>query len=209
MFSPDEWVPISAIEHYSYCPRQYALIHLEDVYHENVFTLRGRRLHEQAHASGGSTEEGVRVERALPIWSERFGLTGVADVVEFWPDGEVYPVEYKAGSARRGRHADLQLCAQALCLEEMLGVPVPRGAIYSGASRRRREVVLDDALRRETLRVVEAIRETQREGRLPPPLNDRHCPNCSLVDACVPDAVAAAARRRARDIWKLATEDEP
>src|SRR5207244_12738437 len=170
--SPDE-VLISAIEHYSYCPRQCGLIHLERVFDENVFTLRGRRAHERAHEASSVTEGGVRVERGLPVWSERLGLYGVADVVEFHPDGSVYPVEYKLGRRRGNRHDALQLCAQALCLEEMLGVTVPRGAVYSHESRRRREVALDAALRAETEAAVAAIREMLRNGVLRPAGNDR------------------------------------
>jgi CRISPR-associated exonuclease Cas4 len=203
MESDDDRVMISAIEHYSYCPRQCGLIHLEDVFHENVFTLRGRAAHERAHEATTRAEAGVRVERALPLWSDRLGLTGIADVVEFHPDGRVFPVEYKHGMRRKNVHDELQLCAQALCLEEMLGVAVPAGAIYSHGSRRRREVALGAGLRQETVRVVVAIREMRRTGRMPPPVNDARCPQCSLIDACVPAAVAAAARKAARDVWNI------
>jgi CRISPR-associated exonuclease Cas4 len=207
MWPEDDLVLISAIEHYSYCPRQFGLIHVEQIYDENVFTLRGSAAHERAHASTERTEEGVRVERGLPLWSDRLGLTRKADVVEFHGDGRVFPVEYKHGPRRLHRHDDLQLCAQALCLEEMLQVAVPRGAIYAHGSRRSREVALDAELREETERVILAIRAMRRLGELPAPVNDSRCPRCSLVDACAPAAGGAAARRAAREVWRLPAEE--
>ena len=123
-------VPISALQHYVYCPRQCALIHVEQTFDDSVFTQRGQQLHERAHEASSETVDGVRVERAVPLWSERLGLVGVADVVEF--DGPVVrPVEYKAGRRKPGRHDDVQVCAQALCLEEMLGI-THAAAVYFG-----------------------------------------------------------------------------
>jgi CRISPR-associated exonuclease Cas4 len=208
MWSEDETVLISAIEHYSYCPRQCGLIHVERVFDENVFTLRGRRAHDRAHAATTLTEHGARVERALPVWSDRLGLYGVADAVEFQPDGTVYPVEYKLGARRKSRHDALQLCAQALCLEEMLGVAVPLGAVYSHESRRRREVALDAALRQETEQMIEKIRAMLRSGALPPAVNDRRCPRCSLIDACLPATVIAAQALRPRRLFVVPADDE-
>jgi CRISPR-associated exonuclease Cas4 len=169
-------VPISAIEHYSYCPRQYALIHVEQTFDENLFTIRGRLAHERVDTGDDGVSQGVRIARSIPVWSERLGLRGKADLVEFRADGP-YPVEYKVGR-RQGIHADLQLCAQALCLEDMLGVPVQRGAIFYHAVRRRHEIMLDEDLRRRTLAAVAAIRVILREQRLPPAPNDARCPNC-------------------------------
>jgi len=158
-------VPISAIEHYSYCPRQCALIHVEQTYDENVFTIRGTLAHERVDSGEDSIQAGVKVARGIPLWSERLGLRGRADVVEFRPDGP-YPVEYKVGH-RRGPHADLQLCAQALCLEEMLGTAVPRGAVFYHADRRRFEVELDAGLRRTTMSAIASIRRMLREQSVP------------------------------------------
>jgi CRISPR-associated exonuclease Cas4 len=140
MFKDDQYVPISALEHYSYCPRQCALIHAEQVYDENVFTLRGNRMHERADERSTRIENGIRVERALPLWSDRLGLVGVGDIVEFHDDGIVMPVEYKPGARPVTTHDNVQLCAQALCLEEMLGITVPNGALFSGERKRRRLV---------------------------------------------------------------------
>lgn len=183
-------VLISAIEHYSYCPRQCALIHVEKVFDENVFTLRGSMSHERVDRPVDNVQDGVKTERALPIWSERYGLQGKADVVEFHPDGSVYPVEYKLDTRKVSGHDDLQLCAQAICLEEMLDRPVLRGAVYSGSARHRREVEFTDDLRKRTLDTVEAIRSMQDQGSLPEPVDDPRCPNCSLVHVCMPSLVS-------------------
>ena len=197
MYSEDDVVLVSAVEHFSYCPRQCALIHVESIFDENVFTLRGRQAHERVDQPEARTEAGVRVERALPIWSNRYGLFGKADAVEMHADGRVIPVEYKHGPRRLRIHDDVQLCAQALCLEEMLGVAVQEGAIYSIQTRRRRTVPMDDALRRETLDTIDGVRQLLRQPTpLPPALNDDRCPKCSLLDACLPASVVAGRQRR-------------
>jgi CRISPR-associated exonuclease Cas4 len=190
-YSESEIVLVSAIEHYSYCPRQCALIHVEKVFDENIITLRGRHAHERVDEEPSGDEDGVRVERGLPIWSDELGLYGKADVVEFRQDGSVYPVEYKHGPRRAEEHDDVQLCAQALCLEDMLGVSMPLGAVYHHTSKRRREVEFDEGLRLRTRGIIDEVRETQRTGILPPPVNDSRCPNCSLVEVCMPSAVVA------------------
>lgn len=187
-------VPISALEHYSYCPRQCALIHVEQTFEENLFTIRGSLLHERADSAEVTVVDGVRVVRGMPLWSDRLGLRGKGDAVEFRPDGP-YPIEYKSGR-RLGPHADYQLCAQALCLEEMLGVAVQAGAVYYHASRSRHEVVLGGDLRARTLRMIASIRGLLREQRVPPAVNDARCPNCSLIDACLPAGISEGARLR-------------
>lgn len=192
-----EVVMISALQHHSYCPRQCALIHIEKVFDENLYTLRGRRVHERAHDSEGVMEDGVRVERGLSLFSERLGLIGKADVVEFRIGEAPYPVEYKSGPRRGSSHDDIQLCAQAMCLEEMLECGVPRGAIYHYASRRRREVVFDDALRALTEETVHAVRRLLSTSTVPPPVADARCPKCSLFDACMPFALAKVEREAA------------
>ena len=178
-------VPVSALQHYVYCPRQCALIHVECVWEENLYTMRGNRAHKQVDLPHEMMHEGMQVEYSLPIWSERLGLIGKADVVEF-PNGVPYPVEHKVGR-RQSRHADeVQLCAQALCLEEMLGVAVPKGAIFYRASRRRREIPFTDRLRREILQITNEVRVLLAQTRLPPPVSDGRCRNCSLVEICMP-----------------------
>ncbi|MFQ5852032.1 MAG: CRISPR-associated protein Cas4 [Candidatus Binatia bacterium] len=190
---------ISALEHWSYCPRQCALIHLEQTFDENLYTLRGRMLHDRVDEGRGELQTGVRIERGLPLWSKRLGLVGKADVVEF--HGETpYPVEYKHGPRRQWGHDDLQLCAQALCLEEMTGQTVPRGAIFHHGSRRRREVVFNEPLRQRVEEAVVAIRQMLASAELPPPVNDARCHHCSLKESCLPSVVMEA--RRLRSIQK-------
>ena len=202
-----EPVLVSALEHYSYCPRQCALIHREQTFDENLYTLRGRAVHERVDEAGSELMDGVRVERGLPIWSERLGLVGRADVVEF--HGQTpYPVEYKYGSVTAKGHADLQVCAQALCLEEMLGRPVPRGAVYHFSSRRRREVSFTPELREKVAMVVEAIRRMLQEERLPPAVDDRRCVNCSLRDSCLPAAVGRPRRLRSQYAALFTVEED-
>lgn len=184
-WAQEELVPISALQHYVYCPRQCALIHVEQIWEENIYTLRGRRAHERVETPEGIVREGIRVEYALPLWSRRLGLVGRADVVEF-PDGVPYPVEHKVGP-RRARHADeVQLCAQALCLEEMLGVGVPKGALFYRASRRRREVAFTPELRAEVEQVVQEVRDLLQRMSLLPPVADTRCRDCSLIGSCLP-----------------------
>jgi CRISPR-associated exonuclease Cas4 len=177
-------VLISAVEHFSYCPRQCALIHVEQTYDENLYTIRGSLAHERVDSGASAASRGVETTRALPLWSERYGLRGKADVVE-WHDGVPFPVEYKVGR-RHGEHADVQLCAQALCLEEMFGVPVPRGAIFYGALRRRHELLFDAELRERTQRLVAGVRSILAAQSVPPAVDDQRCPNCSLINACLP-----------------------
>lgn len=190
--SDDGLVMISALEHYSYCPRQCALIHQEQTFDENLYTLRGRAVHRQVDEPEHMVEEGVRVERALSLWSAALGLTGRADVVEFH-GATPYPVEYKHGPRRQKEHNDLQLCAQALCLEEMTGQNVPQGAIFHHSSRRRRVVRFTPALREKVAQTVIAIRRTLAASTLPAAVNDARCTHCSLQDSCLPSVVAGKA----------------
>lgn len=194
-----EPVPISALQHWAYCPRQCALIHIEQVFEENLFTLRGQALHKRVDDPGFETRDGLRTERALPLFCDRLGLIGKADVVEFLPDGTPYPVEYKHGSRHKRADIaacdDVQLAAQALCLEEMFGRTVPEGALYYATSRRRRIVAIDDALRQRVEDIAGGVRAALANGPVPPPLNDEHCCSCSLRDLCQPEALAASEAR--------------
>jgi CRISPR-associated exonuclease Cas4 len=201
-------VMVSALEHWSYCPRQCGLIHLESVWDENVFTMRGRTVHERADEPISRNERGLRVERALPIWSERYGLQGRADVVEFAEDGRPIPVEYKSGKKRDDAHSAIQLCAQALCLEEMFERDVPEGAVFFAASQKRQTVKIDEALRQKTLATVEAVRSMLINEELPPAVFDRRCRNCSLVDACLPQTLTKAAAARETSLFSPMPEGE-
>lgn len=195
-------IPLSALQHWCYCPRQCALIHVEQVFAENLHTLRGQAVHKQVDQPGVETRAGLRVERALSVWNDRLGLIGKADVVEFEADGAPYPVEYKHGSRSKAAWIaacdDLQLAAQALCLEEMTGRDVPQGAIYYATSRRRRVVPITADLRRRVEEVTAAVRIQIEGGGLPPPANDARCKQCSLIEQCQPslgETGALAARR--------------
>lgn len=190
-------IPLSALQHWVYCPRQCALIHLEQAFAENVHTARGQAVHHLVDQPGYELKAGVKVERALPLWSERLGLIGKADLVEIYPDGTPYPVEFKHGRKRRAVHDDVQLAAQALCLEEMFNRPVPRGAIYHASSHRRREVAITEELHCLVVESAEAIRAMLASGRLPPPVNDRRCEQCSLNEICDPAGTAAIERHAA------------
>ena len=215
MQAPDglDPIPISALEHFSYCPRQYALIHREQTYDENVFTLRGSIAHERVDQGAASAQDGVRVERAVALWSEELGLIGKADAVEFYGDTP-FPVEYKVGRRKPDRHADIQVCAQAMCLEEMLGVHVPEGAVYHVASRQRRKVTFTPELRQRVRQSIDAIRSVDANEALPPPVADSRCAPCSLVEACMPKVGAERGRLRSHyaSLFRLdeaQTEVEP
>lgn len=203
-----EPVMLSALAHYSYCPRRCSLIHVEGIFEDNLFTLRGSMAHVRADEPSETTEAGVRIERALPVWSENYGLYGRADVVEFLPDGSVCPVEYKHGRKRRSEHDELQLCAQAICLEEMLGRPVISGAVYSSSTHQRRDVEFTDDLRRKTLETIESVRRMLAAGEVPEPADDARCPNCSLVHACMPSGVTGFAMLSVADSVFAASDSE-
>ena len=197
----EDYVLISALQHYAYCPRQCALIHIEQTFEENLYTLRGQRVHERVNVPEYELIEGVRVERALPLWSHQIGLTGIADVVEFTANGTPYPVEYKSGSRKPREADDLQLCAQAVCLEEMFKRSVPTGAIFHHASKRRREVHFDDALRSLVVETALAVRSLLAASKIPDPVADKRCPDCSLIEACMPYAL--------KDFNRLARSNHP
>jgi CRISPR-associated exonuclease Cas4 len=190
-------IPLSSLMHYAYCPRRCALIHLESIWEDNEYTAKGTRSHTRADEPTIELLEGVRIERALPLYSDELELVGRADVVEFLSDQTPFPVEYKSGKRKKSQDPetanlerlcdDIQLCAQALCLEEMLKVRVPRGAIFHIASKRRRDVEFSPALRNRTLEVIEAVRTQFETGITPEPVNDQRCTHCSLNNACMPN----------------------
>ncbi len=192
--SEEDPLAISAIQHWAYCPRQCGLIHLEQAFDHNLHTARGQAVHAQVDRPGFEVRRGVRVERALPLFSDRLGLIGKADTVEFEPDGRPYPVEYKHGSRNKAPDIaacdDLQLAAQALCLQEMTGRAVPEGAVFYASSKRRRVVTIDQALLQCVADIAGEVRAMLAAGRLPPPTRDnRRCRGCSLRDRCQPEAI--------------------
>lgn len=181
-------IPISALQHYLFCPRQCALIHVEQTWAEDGATAEGRLLHERVDAGGMESRPGLRVERGIALRSLALGVTGKADVVEFpgRPPHPV-PVEYKRGKPKPHRADEVQLCAQALCLEEMLGTGVPEGTLYYGTVRRRTRVAFDAELRNLTARVAAEARGMIAAQRTPAPVLMPACRRCSLQDACRPD----------------------
>lgn len=194
-------VPLSALQHWAYCPRQCGLIHLEQAFDDNLQTMRGNAVHAQVDKPGVDTAKGARAERALPLWHDGLGLVGKADVVEFSAGGEPYPVEYKHGSRHKAADIaacdDLQLAAQALCLEAITGRPVPEGALYYASSKRRRVVPITPELRQTVADTAAAVRGMLQGSQLPPPLAGdaaaKRCRGCSLHDRCQPEAATSVA----------------
>lgn len=216
MHAPADLIPLSALQHYLYCPRRCALIHLEQIWTESMHTAEGRILHEKAHSGAAETRGSLKTVTGLALRSLSLGLTGQADVVEFQRDAtsenlwHAYPVEYKRGRGKSIAADSVQLCAQALCLEEMLGAMaeansnprgsksrhtayathIPEGALFYGKTRRRTVVVFDAALRETTRRAAASVHELFHAGRTPPPpsleMVNAICPECSLREECLP-----------------------
>ncbi len=202
MFTEDDLLPISALQHLEFCPRQCGLIHLEGLWSENRLTAEGRTMHEKAHEPQTESRPGIRVARSLRLHSFRLGLVGQADVVEFHQlpagseDGTLLegnpsrwqpmPIEYKRGSPKIGHCDIIQLCAQAVCLEEMLGVRIEKGALFYGKPRRRQEVIFTDELRIETKELTVKLHELVKSGRTPTAKYEKKCDSCSLLAQCMP-----------------------
>jgi CRISPR-associated exonuclease Cas4 len=187
----DDSLPISALQHWLFCPRQCALIHVERLWSENRLTAEGRILHARTDDGAGDRRKGVRTLRAVQIGSERLGLHGIADVVEIH-GASILPVEYKRGRPKPHRADEVQLCAQALCLEDMTGCPVPEGALYYGETRRRKSVGFDAELRSLTLSIAEEARTALNSGTVPVPVHDpSRCRACSLRELCRPERLQA------------------
>jgi len=205
--SDENYLPISGLQHLAFCPRQWGLIHLEQAWKENRLTAEGRLLHERADLPGQSRRDQVRTVRSMWLRSDRLALTGRADVVEFKP--EPYPVEYKRGKRKPNDCDAVQLCAQALCLEEMLKVPIPKGAFFYGDPRRRLEVLFTMELRSRTESLAATMHQLFRDGVTPAAQPGPRCRSCSLVDLCLPastDGTANMQRWLDRKIRGLSVE---
>ncbi|QIM66753.1 CRISPR-associated protein Cas4 [Mannheimia granulomatis] len=180
-------VPLSALQHHAFCPRQCALIHNEQVWAENYLTAQGRVLHERVDGGEPETRKGVRYERSVHLSAEQLGLTGIADMVEHdLKTGRLKPVEYKRGKPKPTAIDEIQLCAQALCLEEMMGQTIEEGALWYMQTRHRVPVVFSDGLRKQTLYTIAQVRGLLKSGKTPPPEYGKHCKACSLVEICQP-----------------------
>ena len=222
-YDEDELLPISAIQHLAFCERQCALIHLEQVWEENRLTVLGRHLHEKAHGGTAETRHGVRTVRGLRLRSLRLGLVGVADVVEFHRDDQdgcrlpgrrgrwrPLPVEYKRGRPKTQNWDRVQLCAQAMCLEEMLDVIIPGGALFYGETRQREDVPMDESLRECVHELAHRLHALLQSGRTPPPPPGAACRSCSLAGPCAPAVSRRAGSARAwidRQLIQAAGED--
>lgn len=189
MFTEDQLLPISALQHWLFCPRQCALIHVEQAWAENRYTAEGRVLHERAHAEGHESRPGLRITRTLPVRSFKLGITGQCDIVEFHKNGSVVPVEYKRGKPKSHRADEVQVCAQAMCLEEMLDIRIPNAQLFYGQRKRRTEVALDDTLRDLTTNAARELHDTIAAGITPTAVREKKCDTCSLLDLCMPDAL--------------------
>lgn len=250
MYDEDDLLPLSGLQHLSFCARQWGLIHLEGAWAENRLTVEGKHLHERADAPGVEVRGDLRIVRGLRIHSRRLGLAGIADVVEFRRVTDVLgaeagtealsklnlppepslataqgvclpgvlghwlpmPVEYKRGKPKPGRYDEIQLCAQALCLEEMLGTTIPDAALFYGQTRRRQGVSLDGTLRVLTEALAARMHALHHAGKTPPPEPGPKCRNCSLVHLCKPEAIAGqdrASQYLARLLQSLAREEQP
>jgi CRISPR-associated exonuclease Cas4 len=184
--SEDWYVPLSAINQFLYCPRRAALIHVEGIFENNMHTVLGSLAHEHADLPGYEVAKGVKLLRALPVFSDRLGLSGKCDIVEQSGDGALCPVEYKKGPRRKFINDDAQLCAQALCLEEMFGKAVLRGAVFHAASKRRRDVEFAPQLRQTTEEAIAALHVLVKEGKAPRAVFKPACEECSLYEICLP-----------------------
>jgi CRISPR-associated exonuclease Cas4 len=219
MFADDELIAISALQHWIYCPRQAALIHLEQEWHDNADTAHGHLVHAKTDSGIDETRDGERIVRSLPLVSKRYGLRGISDVVGFTPplgispatisnilDGfrrqgaplpqawSVYPIEYKRGRPKAHAADHIQLAAQAMCLEDMLNTKIERGELFYHAIRRREVVAIDAELREQVHQAVAGMQHILQNNHTPPPRHDDRCKRCSLKDSCLPQARPSAAQ---------------
>lgn len=211
MFLEEDFIQLSALQHFVFCPRQCALIHIEQMWGENLLTAEGRIMHERAHAETFEIREGIRIERGMPLRSDNLGLNGKADVIEFHKaaDGKSwipFPVEYKRGKPKADNCDKVQLCAQALCLEEMMKTEIRTGAIFYGRTKRRQEVIFDPALREETKKAVFEVHEFIKTGKTPKPFYAKKCEACSLVEVCMPKTMGC--KRSVREYCDNAMREE-
>ena len=186
-------IPLSALQHHLFCPRQCALIHVEGLWAEDGATAEGRLLHEKVDAGKPETRPGLRVARGLALRSLALGVSGKADAVEF-RGRQPFPVEYKRGKPKAHSADEVQLCAQAICLEEMFALPVPEGALFYGTTRRRVAVAFDVTLRALTARVAAEARANIAALHTPPPVPQPGCASCSMRDLCQPNRLAKPPR---------------
>lgn len=187
MYNESDYLMLSGIQHYRFCPRQCALIHLEQLWAENFLTAHGEVLHEKVHSGIGESRKILRTERDLPIFSSLIGITGKTDAVEFYRDGKIIPIEYKHGSPKAETEDEVQLCAQVICLEEMLGTKIDEGAIFYFKVKKRVPVRITDELRKETFEIALKFHQLMESNVTPKAEYSRKCESCSLIESCFPE----------------------
>lgn len=193
MYDIDNLIQLSALQHMAFCPRQCALIHVEQTWTESGLTAEGRIMHDRVHDENRESRGSTRIEYGVPLRSLRLGLIGKADVVEYHrtdvSEWQPYPVEYKRGKPKADHCDKVQLCAQAMCLEEMLGANIPKGAIFYGKTRHRLDVTFDESLRRETEEAAKQAHTLIESGCTPKPVYAKRCERCSLKNECMPKTI--------------------
>jgi CRISPR-associated exonuclease Cas4 len=215
----DELLPLSALQHLLFCERQCALIHIEQQWDENIYTAEGRIIHERVDSGRPETRKNLRLQFAMPLRSLRLGLVGKADVVEFHRNDpamagsrssttvwQPFPVEYKRGRPKKDDSDRVQLCAQAICLEEMLPVHVPEGALFYGKTKRRLAVAFDSELRTQTESAAARLHQLFDAGKTPAPIYSKKCDRCSFLESCLPRTLhgGKSALRYLRSVMKPA-----
>ncbi len=213
MYDESDFIALSALQHFVYCPRQCALIHIEQVWAENSYTAEGREMHERVDDGETSYRPGVRTTRSVTLRSAMLGASGIADVVEWHKRNgceEPFPIEYKRGRQKKHDADKVQLCAQAICLEEMLGIAIPSGALFYGQTKRRFDVVFDKALREKTAATAEFVHELFRNGITPLPEPGPKCKQCSLQELCLPEVVvhSRSSKNYVHKLLRELSEDE-
>lgn len=195
-YNEEDLIQLSALQHLVFCERQCALIHIEQLWSENLFTAEGRIMHEKADSNKFESRRDVRIDYSVPLRSLRLGLIGKADVVEFHRQDDgiwlPFPVEYKRGKPKLDDCDKVQLCAQAMCLEEMMDIEIPEGALFYGQTRHREDVTFDKALRAEAEETARRVHELIEAGVTPRAEYSAKCKKCSLVELCLPKASSKA-----------------
>lgn len=188
MYEESDYLLLSGLQHIKFCTRQCALIHIEQLWQENYFTAAGRVQHEKVHSGVGESRRVVRTERDLRIASSLLGITGQTDAVEFYSDGKIIPVEYKHGEVKEDTCDEVQLCAQAICLEEMLKCKIDEGALYYFKIRKRIPIAITQELRAETIALAQKFHQLVEEGKTPIAEYKKKCESCSFIDECFPES---------------------
>jgi CRISPR-associated exonuclease Cas4 len=209
MYTEEDYIQLSSIQHYIFCPRQCGLIHVDALWSENLFTARGRIMHEKADSGEDESRGDKSIVRSLNVYSRRLGVSGRCDVVEMNESGAriiPYPVEYKSGKPKMDISDMAQLCAQALCLEEMMNVPIREAAIFYGKPRRRLQVEIDDDLRRDTESIIHSIHLMIKERRVPAAVYTKKCDSCSLADMCMPKVKTGRLKSYIEELYTIHEE---